>query len=161
LFIGTYERQEDGRYEIKRTAPLNAQKATFPELVAEVSPTFVLIFNQAMVAEAQELDQLVGIGLRKALEFLIKDYLIQETPGEADAIKKAMLGTCINNYVTDQNVKTCAERATWLGNDETHYTRKWETQDIQDLKRLVRLTTNWIDNALATKKYMAEMPEKK
>jgi hypothetical protein len=54
-------------------------------------------------------------------------------------------------------VKECAKRAAWLGNDETHYTRKWETKDVSDLKLLVKLTVNWIDNVLLTEKYIAEM----
>lgn len=48
-------------------------------------------------------------------------------------------------------------RAVWLGNDETHYVRKWEEKDVNDLKLLVRLTVNWIDNVLLTKKYIADM----
>jgi hypothetical protein len=103
-------------------------------------------------------DQLVGIGLRKALEFLMKDFLIEQHPKEADAIKTTLLGGCIEKWVTDPNIKECAKRAAWLGNDETHYTRKWGDRDIEDLKRLVRLTTNWVDNVLLTKRYMAEMP---
>lgn len=133
------------------------QKATFPETVSGLSPTFVEIFNQSMEAESKELDQLVGIGLRKALEFLVKDYAIAENPGTEEEIRRTLLGNCISQYVSDPNVRECAKRAAWLGNDETHYTRKWETKDITDLKLLVRLTVNWIDNSLLTKKYIAEM----
>jgi Domain of unknown function (DUF4145) len=105
-----------------------------------------------------ELDQLFGRGLRKALEFLLKDYAISENPDKAEHIKQMQLAQCIGQFVSDTNIKECAKRAAWLGNDETHYTRKWETKDITDLKLLVRLTVNWIDNALLTKKYIAAMP---
>jgi hypothetical protein len=70
------------------------------------------------------------------------------------------LGTCIKNYIDDKRVQSCAERAAWLGNDETHYLRKWEGKDITDLKTLVRLTVNWLDNALLTKQYEKEMSPK-
>lgn len=119
---------------------------------------FVEIYNDARAAEGQGLAQLVGIGLRKAVEFLIKDFSVHQHPDQTDRIKSMMLGPCINEYVTDQNVKDCAKRAAWLGNDETHYIRKWEDKDITDLKLLVRLTTNWVDNVLLTQKYVADMP---
>ena len=52
-------------------------------------------------------------------------------------------------------------RDTTLGNDETHYERRWTDKDIQDLKRLLTMTINAIDNELLAKKYEAEMKEKK
>lgn len=33
----------------------------------------------------------------------------------------------------------------WLGNDETHYVRRWEEKDLSDLKRLISMTVSWID----------------
>ncbi len=44
----------------------------------------------------------------------------------------------------DLRVRQCAERAIWLGNDETHYERRWMGKDLQDLKVLTKLTVNWI-----------------
>lgn len=63
----------------------------------------------------------------------------------------------IDNYVTDVNLKACAKRAAWLGNDETHYVKKWENRDIHDLKILIKLTCGWIVNNILTEKYMTEM----
>lgn len=162
LFLGTYStanRSSAGRseYTLRSVTPATAQKTSFPETVLLLSPTFVSIYDQSQEAETRQLDQLVGIGLRKALEFLVKDYAASENPGKDDEIRTSTLASCIAQYVSDPNVKECAKRAAWLGNDETHYTRKWETKDVGDLKLLVRLTVNWIDNSLLTKKYMAEM----
>jgi hypothetical protein len=68
------------------------------------------------------------------------------------------LGPWIDKYVTDPNVKICAVRATWLGNDETHYVHRWEAKDVTDLKNLVKLTVNWIESVLLTEQYRVEMP---
>ena len=57
----------------------------------------------------------------------------------------------------DPRLKQCAERATWLGNDETHYERKWIDRDVDDLKTLIRLTVNWVESALLTEKYAKGM----
>ena len=162
IFIANYaflNRSDGGRlvYGLRSVTPQRAQAAQFPETVAAVSSAFVLIYNQAVTAEAAGLDQVVGIGLRKALEFLIKDFAVAENPEKVTEIRATQLASCIGTYVQDTNVKECAKRAAWLGNDETHYVRKWEEKDVQDLKLLVKLTVNWIDNVLLTKKYIAEM----
>jgi hypothetical protein len=60
-------------------------------------------------------------------------------------------------FVEDANVKECARRAAWLGNDETHYERRWTDKDVTDLKRLITLSANWIENVLLTRKYVKEM----
>jgi hypothetical protein len=163
LFIATYA--STGRFtpdrkpifDLTGTEPWSPRHVDFPKTVIEISPTFIEIYNQAIAAESQGLSQLVGIGLRKSLEFLIKDFACHEHPDEEQPIRAKLLGACIAEYVIDPNIKECARRAAWLGNDEAHYTRKWETRDVSDLKLLVRLTVNWIDNALLTKKYIAEM----
>lgn len=118
---------------------------------------FCAIYSQVETAKAAGLDQLVGIGLRKAVEFLIKDFAKAEHPAKAEEIESTMLGKCIDRYVSDQNILQCARRAAWLGNDETHYVRKWTDKDVSDLNLLVRLTVNWIDNHLLTKRYIKEM----
>lgn len=42
----------------------------------------------------------------------------------------------------------------WLGNDETHYVRKWEASDISDLKMLIDLTAHWMTSELLTERYL-------
>jgi hypothetical protein len=113
-----------------------------------------------LAAEAFGLDQIVGIGLRKALEFLIKDFAIKQNPESGLEIKRMFLANVIKTYVEDQNLKLVAERAVWLGNDETHYERVWDEKDLNDLKRLIHLSVNWIDNVLTTQAYVEEMNKK-
>lgn len=162
IFISTYNftgRNEGGYqvYSFVRLAPVSPRAAEFSETIKEISTSFVDIYNQALSAESYNLNQLVGIGLRKAIEFLIKDFAVHQKPENEDIIRRSMLGKCINDYIDDTNVKECAKRAAWLGNDEAHYTRRWEDKDVKDLKLLVRLTVNWIDNVLLTQKYIEEM----
>jgi hypothetical protein len=102
-----------------------------------------------------------GPGYRKALEFLIKDYVIGSIPDKAAEVKRLLLGRCIQEYVGDGKVKLVAARAVWLGNDETHYERKWEDKDLNDLKTLIGLTVHWIEMDELTKKALKDMPEGK
>lgn len=158
VFIATYWfESRASEFQLRRVDPKTSVQAKFPDTVKAISPAFVQIFDQAIAAEAQGLDQLVGIGLRKSLEFLIKDFAISLHPDSSEKIRALMLSPCITEYISDANIKECAKRAAWLGNDEAHYTRKWDERDIEDLKLLVHLTTNWIDNSILTARYIEQM----
>lgn len=148
-------------FEINDILPYRYARKTFPDVLEEVSPLFCKVFNEASCAESFKLLNVAGPGYGKALEFLVKDFLSAENPDQAESIKSAWLSPLIQNQIHDENIKKCAERAAWLRNDEIHYIRKWETQDIEDLKRLITLTANWIQNSLVTREYLNKMPEGK
>ncbi|MGG7177207.1 hypothetical protein ACQPU1_06440 [Clostridium paraputrificum] len=133
-----------------KISPVKFTEQTFDDLINNTSPTFVKIYNQALSAETQGLDEIAGIGYRKALEFLIKDFTISRNPDKEDKIKKSLLGKCINDYMDNPQLRTAASRAVWLGNDQTHYIQKFEDKDIDDLKLLIRLTVHWILMILET-----------
>jgi hypothetical protein len=91
---------------------------------------------------------------------LIKDYLINDLQKDRTTIEHATLGQCIETYVTDQKTKEIARRATWLGNDETHYQRIWVDKDLNDLKTLIMLVLHWIEAERLTEEALASMPAK-
>ncbi|NGT51777.1 DUF4145 domain-containing protein [Clostridium perfringens] len=93
------------------------------------------------------------MGYRKALEFLIKDYLIHKNSEIKEEIEGKLLGKCINENVENPKIKKMAKGASWLGNDETHYIRKWKDKDINDLKKMIDLTVYWIAYELKTEEY--------
>jgi len=130
----------------------------FSEHIIAVSPNFKIIYNEAFIAEQQDLKEICGVGYRKALEFLIKDYAKSKFGDKSEEIEKNMLAKVIGEYVTDVNIKSVAKRAVWLGNDETHYVRKWEGKDLNDLKRLIDLTVHWIEMEALTASFEEEMP---
>ena len=131
----------------------------FSEIITSLSPQFSKIYNQAYHAEQMQLDQICGVGYRKALEFLIKDYLMSKENDEAkkENIKNKFLNNCIQENVKNENIKNVAKRAVWLGNDETHYARKWADKDINNLKQLIGLTVRWIENEVETERVLQEM----
>lgn len=131
----------------------------FSEIITSISPTFSTIYNQAFHAEQVHLDQICGVGYRKALEFLIKDYLISKETDEnvIENIKNKFLNNCIQENVQNENIKNVAKRAVWLGNDETHYIRKWADKDVSHLKQLIDLTIRWIESEVETELVLQEM----
>src|SRR6266496_6550755 len=78
-------------FELSALYPRIPDEAKIADGVERVSPSFVKILNQSLAAESHNLDQLVGIGLRKALEFLIKDYCVYKRPDKAAEIKRDLL----------------------------------------------------------------------
>lgn len=132
-------------------------KKEFSKTIGKISPSFKEIYNQAYSAFQMNLTHICGMGFRKALEFLIKDYLISLDNSSSEKIEKLMLGQCIETYIKDSNIKEVAKRATWLGNDETHYVRKWEDKDVKDLIQLIDLTLYWIESSVLTKELIADM----
>jgi len=162
-FIGYYQRTSSsaGSYYYKfngKTTVGNPIGKNFNDSVKSISNNFILIYNQAYAAEQLDLKEICGVGFRKALEFLIKDYLISIKPEDKENIEKKLLGTCIEQFVDDNKIKSVAKRATWLGNDETHYVRRWEGKNLEDLKKLIDMTVHWIEMELLTKSFESEMP---
>ncbi|WP_430816557.1 hypothetical protein [Carboxylicivirga sp. RSCT41] len=135
----------------------NVEGREFSNNITKISSLFTEIYNQSLESESIGLNHIAGIGYRKALEFLIKDYLISLNPDDSNTIKSKFLGNCIKDYIDNKNLKSVAERAVWLGNDETHYVRKWEDKDIKDLKKLIDLTLHWIEMEILTEQYSSEM----
>ena len=126
------------------SAPERFIKKTFDEKLESISPQFCKIYNQALAAETYSLDEISGIGYRKALEFLIKDYAIHLHPEEELSISKQSLSQCIDNYLQDDRLKSLAKASAWIGNDETHYVRKHNDKDIKDLKTYINAVVYFI-----------------
>lgn len=120
-------------------------KVELPDNIEKVSPTFVEIYSQATKAEYEGLDQIAGVGYRKSLEFLIKDYAIRNSPDKEESIKKSLLGQVISEYLTvSPKLQNLAKAATWIGNDETHYIRRHDDKDIRDMKQFIKSASQFI-----------------
>lgn len=116
-----------------------------PENIEKVSPNFVEIYSQATIAESSKLDQIAGVGYRKSLEFLIKDYAIKYNQDKESEIKTMFLFPCIQEYLGDfKRLQALATAATWIGNDETHYERRHTNHDIQSMKKFIRSASQYI-----------------
>lgn len=152
--IGTRTDYLEGTLDVY---PQKINKKKFESSIENISEMFVSIYNQALAAESMGLGEIAGIGYRKAIEFLIKDYAIGKNPGDDEKIKKKPLMQCINDYVSEPKIKKMATGAVWLGNDETHYEKKWLDKDIKDLKKLIDITIYWMNFEILTEEYQKTM----
>lgn len=158
-FIGYYDYGGATYYFNGVTTIGTIVEKEFSETINSISTSFITIYNEAYSAEQYNLNEICGVGYRKALEFLIKDYLVKKNPADSEKIQKKLLGSCISEHIDNARLKTVAKRAVWLGNDETHYIRKWETKDLQDLKKLIELTLHWIEMEALSDSIEEDMPE--
>jgi len=157
VFIGYYH--GIGNFPtFKNSEPTNLIEKKFSQHINTTSPNFSLIYNQALVADSLGLDEISGSGFGKALEFLIKDYVISLNPKEKEQIEKEFLSTVIRTRVHNKKVEEASSRASWLRNDETHYVRKWSQNDITDLKKLIDLIINWIELEVLHDEFLVSMP---
>ena len=143
-----------------KSVPCEHKATLVHDSIKKISPSFYTIYSQAEHAETLGLKEICGTGYRKALEFLIKDFVLSDKDNpkiKPDVIKPMALSACIENYMDDNKTKQLAKRAAWLGNDETHYYRKWDDKELDDLKKLIHLTMNAIDNEIVAYEYMKDM----
>ncbi len=120
-------------------SPVPRSNFEYPKEVDTICPEFEKIISQTTHAEGLGLDHLAGIGYRKGIEFLVKDYLIELKNFEREKIESKQLGQCIRD-IEDYRIQTLAKAATWIGNDETHYSRKHD-RNINDMKRFLHALT--------------------
>lgn len=166
MFVAAYTRIGDVRtgntpdmWSAPSLAPSSAEDKNFSSEIRDLSPQFPLIYNQAFHAEQLGLDLICGPGYRKALEFLVKDYSKARNPGHEASIEKKQLGTCIREYIEYEHLKALSERAAWLGNDETHYLRRWTEKDVKDLKKIIELVVHWISLHVLSEEVIKSMPD--
>lgn len=156
-FLGYFDKRGNV-YNFHNCRPSEPVLPPMPDFVRRISQNYGDMFTECLKAEASGLKQLAGVGYRKALEFLIKDYLISRRPQDRDAIENRPLASCIEAYVTDGNVRDVAKRAIWLANDETHYQRSWQDKDLRDLKAVLELVLRWIETEYLTEELLKTMP---
>jgi hypothetical protein len=163
LFMATFKPSSETTiqgniiFKLKHLSPTSLNEKSFHNKINEVSPKFSVIYNQSLFAEQKKLDDICGPGYGKALEYLIKDFCIHLYQDKKEEIENKLLGGCINDYIEHSKIKSMAQRAAWLRNDETHYIRKWEETDIKDLKNLINITVSYIETELLAEQYEADM----
>lgn len=136
-FCGIYTRKPDEEFgELYRpiiAIPEKSEPLQLDPEISKISPSFVQIFEESYAAEKKGFTLICGMGYRKALEYLVKDYLIGKYPQDCDVIANEPLSQSIHR-IDNPQIKILAERSAWLGNDETHYTKKHEGYSFEDIK---------------------------
>lgn len=142
------EECSDG-YLFSSAAPVMVSDIEFSERISELSPDFVSIYNDSALAESLDLHTICGMGYRKAMEFLIKDYSVYKNPGYREEISRLPVGQCIERYITDERLRALAKASSWVGNDQAHYEKRHGSYDTANLKIFINAFVTFIDADLA------------
>ena len=130
------------------TFPASHTKPVHFSKIEDVSPRFVSIYNQSLFAEESGLDEICGMGYRKALEFLVKDFAIKMHPESREDIEKKLLAKCISDYIDNSKIKLLAKASAWIGNDQTHYIIKNDDYGVKELKSFISAMETFISSEL-------------
>jgi hypothetical protein len=159
-----------GRFKIERFLDGTIKAPEWPKPILDLKLTnekgeilqskFIKAYSQSLEAEQFGLDELAGMGYRKAIEYLVKDWAIKSKPEDNKKIEDLWLGEVIKNYY-DGDLKEILERATWLGNDQSHYKKLFEEYDISTLKELIDLIVVELDRQYKKKIYIESIKKRK
>lgn len=118
-------------------------------------PDFFKIYSQSEKAEKENLNLIAGMGYRKALEYLVTDYLliypVADVTEEWLKNPQTTLGNKISK-IPNKRMQTLAKATSFLGNNETHYTRKHPEHDIDSMKAFIRVLISEIENEIEFEK---------
>ncbi|GEL67235.1 DUF4145 domain-containing protein [Marinilactibacillus psychrotolerans] len=147
----TGEGDKPNKFNIAVSYPKTLSTHELPNKLTERYHRFVKVYKQAQLAEEEDLDELAGMGYRKAIEILLTDYLLEHTPENVESEwltnPKTTLGNKIN-VLPSERIKGLAKTISFIGNDETHYTRIHDDQDINSLKVFAKSLISEIDHEL-------------
>ena len=121
---------------VKHILPHQRPVSKIPAMFQQDYPYFFQIYEQAAEAESHGLDKLSGMAYRKALEILVKQYLIKQTPDEENAILNETLGKNINRIYFEK-IRVLAKAISWIGNDQTHAVQKHPDYNVPEMKRFM------------------------
>lgn len=139
LFFSAFEKiGNDNKVNLLYTYPMY-QLDSLPDAISCISERFVELYKQANYAESMSFFELAGTGYRNALEVLIKDYAITELNKPMEEVATKKLHKAIELYLPNVKLANSADVVRVLGNDNTHYERKYKDIDFNILKQYLEI----------------------
>lgn len=140
---GYLDQNDEWTYTSAKSIPAMGENITISDYISDEFPDFKKIYEQSVIAEESELDLIAGMGYRKAVEFLVSDYLIKFPEKSNGASKDWVKNPKISlnqkiQKISDPRIQTVSKAIAWIGNDETHYTRRHEDKGINSMKTFIK-----------------------
>ena len=116
--------------------PFRLPPMPIPSEIKQHYPDFYQIYEQASIAEIGGLDKICGMAYRKALEILVKQYLIQQSPDNEEEMLNEPLGRSITR-IPFEKIRNLAKAISWIGNDQTHTVQKHPDYNVPEMKKFM------------------------
>lgn len=120
------------------------------ERINKLSPRFIDIYNQALLAESNESYDIAAMGFRAALEILVKDFAIRELGVPEKDVADKRLVDAIGDYLNEKPLVNTADVIRILGNGYTHYVNKYSEYDFDVLKQYMEVFIQLVETKLLT-----------
>ncbi len=131
-----------------------------PKSIKNLSPNAYRIYTQTMKAKEECLSDLIGAGLRMALEWLVWDYLINVKEIKQDNIIKLTLANRIEKMNCDFYTEVCTRLIRLFGNDSVHII-KMINFSIDEVVNCFKMICGLIDSELKINEINSKLPVKK
>lgn len=113
--------EEEEFEEVSHIAyPQTPKDFKIDERINNISNDFYEVYKQSLYAKEIGLDKIYGMGLRKAMECLVKDFALYTNADTEEQIASKKLYNCIEDYIQDDEIKALANACRKIGNNETH-----------------------------------------
>lgn len=144
IFMSKYENEHyDNAARYIGSVPDGFDEIEFSDGISKLSPNFVKIYNQAAHAETLDLNLICGMGYRKAIEYLVKDFCVSKSPADKDKILGENLASSVNR-LDNPGLHDLAKACKDLGNDETHVIVKYD-EGLPELKNYISGLISYIE----------------
>lgn len=156
LFVTEHEiwPQSNDRYfdRMQQTYPMEIEGlglSPIPKSIQELSPRFIDIYMQVTMAKFHRLSEIYGMGMRKALECLIKDYALYKYPSLEDEIARKPLARCVTDFIDNDKIQKLSTTCRIIGNNETHWRNQNTQEDIEIMERMLQNIMQYIQLELS------------
>lgn len=134
--------------ESQSVYPYAAQDIVIDNDIKRISPKFYDIYKQCLMAKQYELFEIYGAGLRKALEYFVRDFAIYWHPTDKDKILEDSLHGCIVKYFNNLSISDDLLASKWLGNNEVHYDSGTSIKDLPLFENLIEDIIDYVRKKL-------------
>ncbi len=132
--------------------PYSQSDLIVSEELKQVSPKFEDLYLQAYKAKTYGLKDIYGMALRKAFEWLVKDYALYLFPEAEDLIAAKKLAGCIDAYIDNPRIKHLATSCRLIGNNETHWKNSNSPEDLELLEKVLDAVIYYIQTEIVVAK---------
>lgn len=139
IFFTKYSIAIDNHLIFLSNYPNPSFQNSFPKELDEISPKFIEIYDQTLTAKNSNLHELVGIGLRRAFEYLITDYIKNVLSLEPEKTLEKRI-----KQIDVRNVNVHATLVRWIGNDNTHVEIKHPEFSIDDMIKSIEIVVYYL-----------------
>lgn len=156
-FLMQYKKQDRNPFNlIYNSEPVDisykSSDERYSQNLKEHSPEFIKIISQLNIAEKHNLNYLLKLGYRKAIEQLVWDYLIEFENKTENSLQKKTFPERIK-LLNFPQAQWLSDLIAWIGNDGAHPYQRHENLNIEDMKRLSDIVIKNIESLITQHKY--------